>query len=85
MAENQNSGRKSVKSSKVKAKTMHEIQPQHSAPPVHDMLGQKLKAYYAEIAGEPISERLRALLAKLEAQSAKGANLDEARTVRTDE
>jgi hypothetical protein len=39
--------------------------------PIHDMLGQKLKAYYAEIASEPIPERLTALLAKLEAQSAK--------------
>ena len=40
------------------------------------MLGRKLKAYYAEIASEPIPERLTALLAKLEAQSAEGASLD---------
>ena len=76
MAENQDNGRKSGKSSKVKAKTMHEFQPQPSAPPLHDMLGRKLKAYYAEIASEPIPERLTALLAKLEAQSAEGASLD---------
>jgi Anti-sigma factor NepR len=77
MAENQDNGRKSGKSTKAKAKAMHEFQAQPSTPPIHDMLGRKLKAYYAEIASEPIPERLTALLAKLEAQSAESANLDE--------
>ena len=77
MAENQDNGQKSGKNSKIKAKKMHGIQPQPPAPPIHDMLGQKLKAYYAEIASEPIPERLTALLAKLEAQSAKISSLDE--------
>lgn len=74
MAENQNNGRKSGKNSKAKAAKMPGLQPH---PPVHDMLGQKLKAYYAEIASEPIPDRLTALLAKLEAESAKGNRLDD--------
>jgi Anti-sigma factor NepR len=69
MAENQDDGRKSGKNSKVKVKEMPGSKP--PAPPIHDMLSQKLKAYYAEIASEPIPDRLTALLAKLEAQSAK--------------
>jgi hypothetical protein len=68
MAEDQNNGRKSGKNSKTKVMKMPGLQPHN---PIHDMLGQKLKAYYAEIASEPIPERLTALLAKLEAQSAK--------------
>jgi Anti-sigma factor NepR len=68
MAENQDNGRKSGKNSKTKVKKMPGFQPHNL---IHDMLGQKLKAYYAEIASEPIPERLTALLAQLEAQSAK--------------
>jgi hypothetical protein len=68
MAENQDNGRRSGKNSKNKAAKMPGFQPHN---PIHDMLGQKLKAYYAEIASEPIPERLTALLAELEAQSAK--------------
>jgi Anti-sigma factor NepR len=71
MAENTGNGQKSGKNSKAKVKKMHGLQPYPPAPPIHDMLGQKLKAYYAEIANEPIPDRLTALLAKLEAQSAK--------------
>jgi Anti-sigma factor NepR len=71
MAENQDNGRKSGKNSKVKDKKMPGFQPQPPAPAIHDMLSHKLKAYYAEIASEPIPDRLTALLAKLEAQSAK--------------
>jgi hypothetical protein len=71
MAENHDNGRKSGKNSKDKDKKMPGFQLQPAAPPIHDMLGQKLKAYYAEIASEPIPDRLTALLAKLEAQSAK--------------
>lgn len=71
MAENQDNGRKSGRNSKVKDKQMPGFSLQPPAPPVHDMLSQKLKAYYADIASEPIPERLTALLAKLEAQSAK--------------
>jgi hypothetical protein len=74
MAENQDHGRKSGINSKAKAAKMPGLQPHN---PIHDMLGQKLKAYYAEIASEPIPERLTALLAELEAQSATGSSLDD--------
>lgn len=74
MAENQDNGRKSGKNSKTKAAKMPGFQPHN---PIHDMLGQKLKAYYAEIASEPIPERLTSLLAELEAQSATGNSLDD--------
>jgi Anti-sigma factor NepR len=74
MAEHQDNrrksgGQRSGKNSKVNVKQMPGFIP--PAPPIHDMLGQKLKSYYAEIASEPIPDRLTALLAKLEAQSAK--------------
>ena len=72
MAEIHGNGRKSGKNSKTKAAKMPGFQPHN---PIHDMLGQKLKAYYAEIASEPIPDRLTALLAKLEAQSATGDGL----------
>jgi Anti-sigma factor NepR len=74
MAENQDNGRKSGNNSKTKAANMPGLQPHN---PIHDMLGQKLKAYYAEITSEPIPDRLTALLAKLEAQSAAGDSLDD--------
>lgn len=59
------------KNSKAKDKTMNGFQTHPAAAPIHDMLGEKLKAYYAEIASEPIPDRLTALLAKLEAQTQK--------------
>lgn len=74
MAESQDNGRKSGTNSKTNAAKMLQLQPHN---PVQDMLGQKLKAYYAEIASEPIPDRLTALLAKLEAQGAKKGNDDE--------
>lgn len=71
MADNQINGQKYGKNSKAKEKKMPGFHTHPPAPPIHDMLGQKLKAYYSEIVSEPIPERLTALLAKLEAQSAK--------------
>ncbi len=71
MADNQDDKRKSGKNSKAKDKTMNGFQIRPPAPAIHGMLGEKLKAFYAEVANEPIPERLTALLAKLEAQSAK--------------
>jgi Anti-sigma factor NepR len=67
--ERKSGGRKSGRNSKVKESQMPGFNP--PAPPIHDLLSQKLKSYYAEIASEPIPDRLTALLAKLEAQSAK--------------
>ena len=68
MAENSNSRQSAGKSAKDKAKTMNGL-PQPQAA-INDMLGAKLKAYYGEIVSEPIPDRLMALMAELEAQSA---------------
>ena len=71
MAENPINGPKTGKNSRAKVKNMPGHQPPPLVPPINDMLGRKLKAYYAEIASEPIPDHLTALLAKLEAQSSK--------------
>ncbi len=71
MAENTDSKKLSGKPVKTKVKKMNGIQHQSTLLPIHDMLGDKLKAYYAQVASEPIPDRLTDLLAELEAQSAK--------------
>jgi Anti-sigma factor NepR len=40
-----------------------------ATPPIHDLLGAKLKAYYSAIVSEPIPDRLAELMAELEAKS----------------
>jgi Anti-sigma factor NepR len=73
MAENSeksNHRNNSGKNVKNKAKTMNGYQQSTAAPAIQDMLGAKLKAYYGEIVSEPIPDRLMALMAELEAQSA---------------
>jgi Anti-sigma factor NepR len=70
MAEKSNDRRKPGSSVKNKAETMSGLQPLTSQPAIQDMLGAKLKAYYGEIISEPIPDRLMALMAELEAQSA---------------
>jgi hypothetical protein len=52
------------------AKNKNATSPEQAIPVIEDMLAAKLKAYYGEIASEPIPERLMALMAELEAQTA---------------
>lgn len=40
-----------------------------AAPPVHDLIGQKLRGFYDEVAREPVPDRFIALLDELEAKS----------------
>jgi Anti-sigma factor NepR len=61
--------KKSGRTIKNKAKTMHGPQQTSFSPAIQDMLGAKLKAYYSEIASEPVPDRIMALMAELEAQS----------------
>jgi Anti-sigma factor NepR len=70
MAEKLNDRKNSGKIVKNKAKNMNGYQQSTAAPAIQDMLGAKLKAYYGEIVSEPIPDRLMALMAELEAQSA---------------
>lgn len=55
---------------KTKAKPMIGLHQRPAAPAIQDVLGAKLKAYYGEVVSEPIPDRLMALMAELEAQSA---------------
>lgn len=51
------------------AKNKSVTNPEQAIPVIEDMLAAKLKAYYGEIASQPIPERLMALMAELEAQT----------------
>ncbi len=42
--------------------------PSYMQPPVHDLIGEKLRAYYQHVASEPVPDRFAALLAELEAK-----------------
>ncbi|MBV8662843.1 MAG: hypothetical protein JO107_07050 [Hyphomicrobiales bacterium] len=44
---------------------------------VQEAIGRSLKAYYDDIAREPIPDRFRVLLGELEAQERKGGRRDE--------
>ena len=54
----------------VKSKTT----PQSSipAPPFHDLIGAKLKSFYAQIANEPVPDRFTELLKELDMKSQTG-------------
>jgi DNA-binding protein Fis len=42
--------------------------PSHTQLPVHDLIGEKLRAYYQHVASEPVPDRFASLLAELEAK-----------------
>jgi Anti-sigma factor NepR len=57
------------KTSKVTSTNM--IQTKQDAAPLamHDLLGDKLKAYYNEVVNQPVPDRFDELLRRLEARS----------------
>ena len=75
-----NSGKSSNTDTRIKPKVKPKVNPKVNAmiqiqqrpvtAAIQDMLGTKLQAYYSEIVSEPIPDRIKALMAKLEAQSA---------------
>jgi Anti-sigma factor NepR len=45
------------------------VDPLQASLPVHDLIGEKLRAYYDHVASEPVPDRFAALLEELEAKS----------------
>jgi Anti-sigma factor NepR len=54
-----------------KSKKAKKIMPQlhGQVPPFHDLIGAKLKSFYAQIASEPVPDRFTELLKKLDTQT----------------
>jgi hypothetical protein len=71
MAEKSNHRLMNPQNAKDKNRADPEPAAEQAVPAIGDMLAAKLKAYYGEIASQPIPERLMALMAELEAQTAE--------------
>jgi DNA-binding protein Fis len=52
-------------------KSMIVSDPSYAQLPVHDLIGEKLRAYYEHVASEPVPDRFATLLAQLEAKDNK--------------
>jgi Anti-sigma factor NepR len=55
----------------IKVTPVDMIKPKQATPPIamQDLLGDKLRAYYDEVAREPVPDRFEQLLKELEARS----------------
>jgi hypothetical protein len=53
----------------VSPETSTDMKPATPAVPMQDLLGDKLRAYYDEVAKEPVPDRFEQLLKQLEASS----------------
>lgn len=67
---NDDTGQK-AKPARTRKKAVKPVLSISSAKPmVHDLIGHKLRAYYAGITSEPVPDRFAALLGELEARTA---------------
>jgi len=69
MAETKKTARTSMRSAKKNAK-MKKIPAGPAKPLVSDLIGQRLRTYYDEVAKQPVPDRFLDLLNQLEANSA---------------
>jgi hypothetical protein len=63
------SGPQSEDPNKVTPQTMNQSKQDSPAIAMQDLLGDKLRAYYNEVAREPVPDRFDQLLKELEARS----------------
>jgi DNA-binding protein Fis len=63
--------KKTGQPAKAPEKVMTQAENQSTGVPMHDLLGQKLRAYYEQVASEPVPDRFESLLRELEAKSPK--------------
>jgi Anti-sigma factor NepR len=52
-------------------KPMIVTDPSYAQLPIHDLIGEKLRAYYDHVASEPVPDRFAELLKELEAKDTK--------------
>lgn len=66
MAEDRHQKPKLAKRTKKNEKLMPLTSPSNAKPAVHDLIGQKLRAYYDEVTKLPVPDRFAELLNQLE-------------------
>lgn len=66
MAEDRHQKPKLAKRTKKNEKLMPFTSPSNAKPAVHDLIGQKLRAYYDEVTKLPVPDRFAELLNQLE-------------------
>ena len=67
-------GNKTAKAVKTKIKTEQKIEKMNHAPnqpEIYDLIGQRLRNFYDEVAQQPVPDRFVELLNQLEAKSAQ--------------
>ena len=67
MVENGNKTAKTRKKTEKKTEKMNHAPAQ---PEIHDLIGQRLRSFYDEVATQPVPDRFLELLNQLEAKSA---------------
>ena len=66
MAEDRHQKPQTAKKAKKNEKPMTSASPYNAKPAVHDLIGQKLRAYYDEVTKLPVPDRFAELLNQLE-------------------
>jgi hypothetical protein len=61
---------KTAKTTKTSEKKIEEMNPSPVQPEIYDLIGQRLRNYYDEVAKQPVPERFTDLLNQLEAKTA---------------
>jgi hypothetical protein len=62
-------GNKTAKPSKKTEKKIEKMNHAPVQPEVHDLIGQRLRSFYDEVATQPVPDRFVELLKQLEAKS----------------
>jgi hypothetical protein len=62
-------GNKTAKPSKKTEKKIEKMNQSPAQPEIHDLIGQRLRSFYDEVATQPVPDRFVELLNQLEAKS----------------
>lgn len=62
-------GNKSAKQNKKTEKKTEKMNHAPAQPEIHDLIGQRLRSFYDEVAQQPVPDRFVELLNQLEAKS----------------
>ena len=71
MVEDGNKTAKSAKSTNKTEKKIEKMNHAPSQPEIYDLIGQRLRNFYDEVAQQPVPERFVELLNQLEAKSSQ--------------